>query len=286
MKSIAIALAFTTACAAPPAEDVTVQGLKSLNGKSLNGTSLNGTSLNGKSLNGTSLNGVSLEGAPLDLSVVGSTWVGTASNGVTVPLRIDAATSSGTLNFYTVSYQTSTGWSPLCVDATGLPVAAIAVPGTWDATASYAASSTSFTFACRFKSIAKCVEMGYVPWIGYADYMAGCVRLLRADYCGTGVSYTADGTLINLYDSAGIQLDTEMWGAEAEWTPAGARCVNVGNSRFANVAPSQAPPCFKTLSKGNGCGDFADGGLLIDELPPPTYTNTNASTTSMTTAVH
>jgi len=248
----------------------------SLNGTSLNGTSLNGTSLNGTSLNGTSLNGTSLNGTSLNgTSLVGSSWSGTTSNGATVKLRVDKATQGAGTNadvwFYSVSFQTSTGWSPLCgVDASGIPVQAIAVPGVWTGTANnYASSATQFTWACRAKTVAKCVELGYKPWKSLSNQLASCVRLLRADYCGTGVSYTKDGTLLNLYDNVGVQADAEAWGLEAGWGPSGATCLsNAADTRFI-ILKTTVPPCFATLkAKTTSCGFTTTGTYLLDELSP------------------
>jgi len=134
--------------------------------------------------------------------------------------------------------------------------------------ASYSSSSTQFTFACRGKSIAKCVELGYKTYKGYANQMAACVRLLRADYCGTGVSYTADGTLLNLFDNLGIQKDTELWTPEAEWKTTGARCItDRGRLRFQQQGIA-IPSCINNLTQDILCGrSFATGSLLIDELP-------------------
>jgi len=245
----------------------------SLNGTSLNGTSLNGTSLNGTSVNGTSLNGTSLNGTSLNgTTTVGSTWTGTASNGVGVNLRIDAAAQGTGTNsdlwFYKVSYQTSTGWSPLCgVDASKVPIQAVAVAGMWAGAANaYAATTAQFTWACRLKTVAKCVELGYKTWKGYTNQMTSCVRMLRGDYCGTGVSYTRDGQLLNVYDSVGVQADTEAWQLEAGWTPNGAMCVaDAAYTRF-SILGLATPPCFpKLLVKA--C-TFAGGALLLDELSP------------------
>jgi hypothetical protein len=292
-KSILYTALLLSACAVYDEEtlDDTVQEVTSANGISLNGISLNGISLNGISLNGISLNGISLNGtsssgtsisgvsssgAPLSTaSVAGSTWNATASNGTMVKLRIDSAVvgtgTSADLWFYKVSYQTSSGWSPLCgLDGAGLPVQAISVAGVWitagSDTASYTSSSTQFTFACRGKTIAKCVELGYKTFKGRTNQMTSCVRLLRGDYCGTGAAYTVDGTSVNLYDNIGVQTDTQSWTLEAEWTPTGARCVNSNNLARYNLALARDPKCVKPI-KTSTCGStFANGAVLIDEL--------------------
>ncbi|MDQ3369237.1 MAG: ADYC domain-containing protein [Myxococcota bacterium] len=247
----------------------------SLNGVSLNGVSLNGVSLNGVSLNGVSLNGVSLNGTRTDnsehitLSSVGPQLVAALSNGTTLQLRIDAATQLTGENSdvwsYAVSYETADGWQPLC------SAGALAVDGTWNTErgvptgGAYTASGENFTFACRNRTIAKCVELGYKTWNGRTTELATCVRLLRGDFCGDGTPYTVDGTTLNLYDNVGIQFDTNSWMVEAEWSPAGALCITKPRyTRFEQLGfkPTCALEKLKDL-----CGNFNSGAVLIDELP-------------------
>jgi len=273
-------------------QDVDSTNGTSLNGTSLNGTSLNGTSLNGTSLNGTSLNGTSLNGSSITgntttgpvlsgIGPVGSTWtapIATLTGTTNLSLRIDSALQGTGTNadlwFYGVSYQNAAGWQPLCgLDGSGVPVKAVPVAGTWKAVsgdlAAYGASTTLYTWACRAKTVAKCVELGYKTWLGYSTQLQTCVRLLRADFCGTGVSYTVDGTLLNLFDGVGVQRDTETWAAEAEWTPTGARCINSNNLARYSLAVQKDPKCVKPL-KTTTCGTsgFAGGAIMIDELAP------------------
>jgi hypothetical protein len=295
MKPLAtILLLASTGCAVdlvgddPPSSIVSSVGqdLESPNGTSLNGTSLNGTSLNGTSLNGNTLGASAVSGkssggqtilansttAPpwTGSGLVGSTWTGTASpSGVTVNLRIDSAvqgTGSNTdLWYYGVSYQNSSGWQPLCgLDGSGNPIKAGTVSGTWNqTTAAYTTSTTQFSLVCQAKSIEKCIEMGYKNYKGYSNQLLSCVRLLRADYCGTGTSYTVDGTLINLYDNVGVQADTENWTMEAAWNTSGATCIKSGISgRWVNTGTT--PPCL-TAKSTTTCGSSWTGVFLMDE---------------------
>ena len=283
-------------------QDVLSPNGKSLNGISLNGISLNGKSLNGKSLNGISLNGKSLNGVTLTASsvsgpplsganLVGSTWTGTASDGSTVALRIDSATAGAAPNaelwFYGMSYQTTTGWQPLCgLDVDGKAVLALSVAGVWTATASdlahYTASTTQFTLACRATTVAKCVELGYKTYKGYTSQLASCVRLLRGDYCGTGSAYTTDGNLLNLFDNVGVQADTEAWSPEAEWTPDGAQCVNSKNAARYELVLSSDPWCVRHAETATCGTTFKNGTVLIDELSPSVVTAIDSQTTDQT----
>jgi hypothetical protein len=261
----------------------------SLNGVSLNGVSLNGVSLNGVSLNGVSLNGVSLNGTQLTgvktgqavsgSAFVGTLWTGTLSNGSAMTLRIDSATTGAAPNtdvwMYGVSYQTSAGWAPLCGSSS---VLTIPVKGTWNygqgvvGGGSYTADATKVTFGCRGTAIAKCVEWGYKPWktvgtTSLQNHHVACTRMVRGDYCGNGTPGTVNGTPIDIYDGLGIQLDTEGWDVDAEWTPAGARCVSKKKYTRATLSGEKIPVCLSAL-KTDTCGDvthFATGTLLVDE---------------------
>jgi hypothetical protein len=253
----------------------------SLNGVSLNGVSLNGVSLNGVSLNGVSLNGVSLNGADL----VGSIWQGTLSSGVSLPLRIDSVQPGTAPNadvlFYGVSYSTQTGWTRLCGnEPDSTPVLAVPVAGVWNygsdvpGGGAYTADSSQFTFGCRHNVIAKCVEMGYKPWKtlpsgtgSLRDHHVACTRAMRADYCGDGEVFTINGTLIDIYDNIGVQLQTQpSWILEAEWTTAGARCMGPEGAPRFYLVQQKKPDCYKALIS-NLCGspaDFQVGALLMD----------------------
>jgi hypothetical protein len=52
--------------------------------------------------------------------------------------------------------------------------------------------------------------------------------MARADYCGNGTSHTRDGTMIDMYDTIGIQKSESGsdFFFEAAWTPEGAYCVS------------------------------------------------------------
>jgi hypothetical protein len=269
-----------------PLNGVSLNGV-SLNGVSLNGVSLNGVSLNGVSLNGVSLNGVSLNGTSLagtrsdtgealTLPVGGVGFTGLLSNGATIALHVDGAApltgANSDITAYTISYATDAGTFPLCDGANE----ALALAGTWSTQAGVpgggAYTAADLTFACRGKTIAKCVELGYKQARGYQTQLESCVRALRGDYCGDGTPYTVTGHLVNLFDSAGVQTDTELlWVPEAEWTPAGARCISSKReTRF--YENGLVPTCLlkktKTLSVTTSCAtSFSGGAALITELP-------------------
>src|SRR4029079_7056948 len=201
---------------------ISVNGI-SVNGISVNGISVNGISMNGISVNGISVNGISVTGTAVNgISVNGTDFIGARmfaqlSNGDSLELRVDDIAPLDGANSdvlaYAVSASVDSGWVPLCgYDTDGSVKRALAVPGTWNlTTGAWSDDGQAFSFACRKASVAKCVEFGYKTWDGFADHQHACVRMLRADYCGDGVPHTITGTLINLYDNAGVQADTESW---------------------------------------------------------------------------
>ena len=267
-----------------------------------NGVSLNGVSLNGVSLNGTSLSGVTLQSSRLvgwksgrylsASEFATSIFNGTLSNGQTIKVRVDSVATGASPNtdtyMYGVSYQTSTGWSKLCgADTSGNAILAIAMPGTFNSGwgvaggGSYTADASQFTFGCRGFALAKCVELGYKYWKALPsdssktllNHTVACTRMLRADYCGDGASWTLNGTPINLYDGQGIQADSQLlWPFEAEWGPGGASCVSSTSTlRWKNMSAT-APACI-AAKKSLTCGvltHFATSSttLLMDEYNP------------------
>jgi hypothetical protein len=266
------------------------QTLISPNGRTLTGISPDLISPNGVSLNGIDPIGFSANGAPISITISGpplsgpdlvdSIWTGKLSDGTTAQLRVDEALQGSGANRDVWSYRFAISigdeWRSLCADTSDYHQFADSVGGTWNPAigvpggGAYDASAPQFSLACRGSSIAKCVEFGYKPWTGHADELAACVRALRADYCGNGSSYTVDGTLVNIFDDAGIQPDSAAWVPEAEWTPNGAVCIsNPTDTRFSQDARVR-PSCYpQTLKPKNSCGSgFAGAVVVITELAP------------------
>jgi len=154
-------------------------------------------------------------------------------------------------------------WTPLCRDSEGEPTRALLIDGAWDRTSGerIASGLESATFACRDAALAKCVELGYRPskelgGESLEDVHQACTRMIRADYCGDATSHTVNGTPIHVLDQLGVQLqDLVMdYSVEAEWGPDGATCLNLENTRIADIELDCAPP---------PCGEsFASGGVL------------------------
>jgi len=137
-------------------------------------------------------------------------------------------------------------WQPACYTEQGVADQALMLSNRWDLKTGNRLDQPNFiTFACRDYSLGKCARMGYRPWakgqsctgavprrtctdLALVDHHQSCVRMMRADYCGNGKSYTVNGTTIDIYDylNPPIQVPETSWDIEARWVTTGAICIN------------------------------------------------------------
>lgn len=126
---------------------------------------------------------------------------------------------------------------------------AMAIPGGFGARGEYVAASADaafFSFSCMSGVIAKCLRWRYSAG---EDLFLACVRAARADFCGTGRSFTCPGTKVDVIDQAGRHLraqDPTGQVLEADWDRDGAVCL--GQPRTP------------------GCGDPAARRRLLEEI--------------------
>ena len=276
-----------------------------LNGANLNGANLNGSALDAMlmsvnyasarrgDLREQTLDRVWLQGSMLQGSLgrrelsgfdfTGVQLSGNLGSGQQVALRVDGVQqgsgSDSDVWSYRVSYfnATESRWDPICRKADGSPAGAIPVQGRWDyrqgvpGGGSRVDDPSVFTFGCEGAAIAKCVRFGYKPWksasgVSLAEHHQACTRLVRADFCGDGASYTVDGQWVNVFDRSGVQEDTENWLVEAEWDADGARCFS------AHTRAQRQVRCAESRKQAI-CGarqSFRHGALLMSEVPPGT----------------
>ena len=212
-----------------------------LNGTFLNGVRFNGVRFNGVRFNGVRFNGTSLEGTPENESITVSD-IGFAGADMDAVLGDSSATSVRIVSISTtdvpgaLSYEIESGGENVCGSS---GAKALLVPGKWNyLTGGLSEDADHFTVACRGAAIAKCAEWGYRDLDNWSETNGGnthtvagtyfheaCTRMVRADYCGDGHAHTATGTLIDVYDTAGIQEESTSLALEAEWSASGATCV-------------------------------------------------------------
>ncbi len=180
-------------------------------------------------------------------------------------------------------------WYPLCEG--GSP--AIPIPNYWDEkTGKRIDKKDVFTFACTTGVLAHCVQWGYRPWatseqcyeykhgkktkkfcwdVPLKEYHQACTRMARADYCGTGESWTVPGTPIDIYDGLDPQIETSEtnWPVEAEWTPFGATCLDDIRQQGWK-AQGKYPKCKWPLAqKKSDCGELTNyRAMLVSKFEP------------------
>ncbi|MFP2912751.1 ADYC domain-containing protein [Pyxidicoccus sp. 3LFB2] len=276
---------------------------RNLNGRNLNGRNLNSSELgqalvsvnlagvraassvddpmSSVWLQGSVFHGFNAGQAISGTAFLGARFVGNLGDGQTVDLRVDSIQPGTQANADVWSYRVSFldtvdgVWKPACPAADGSALDAIPVGGRWNYQQGVAGGGariddpTVFTFACEDAAIAKCVRFGYRPWAttadgrSLADHHQACTRMVRADFCGDGTSHTVDGSWVNLYDTAGVQQDTEAWLLEAEWNAEGALCSTASTRAGQQVSCPNKPQ----LSACGQVGHFRTGTLLMSEVP-------------------
>ncbi len=104
--------------------------------------------------------------------------------------------------------------------------------------------------------------------VSLADYHEACTRMIRADYCGDGTSFTKDGTLIDMGDGVGVQsfetVSRPSFAFEAVWGPNGATCVS--KTRY---PLTQVPSCLADRL-ADSCDDMVaaterSGGVVLSK---------------------
>ncbi|MCG8424718.1 MAG: hypothetical protein MJE77_43060 [Proteobacteria bacterium] len=141
---------------------------------------------------------------------------------------------------YTSSDDPST-WQNACdEDARGYKKG-LFVDGRWNHDGSFAARG--YTFSCTGGVIAKCVRgWGYKPWkklrsrdgheINLQRLHQTCMRAARADYCGDGLSYTLNNTLIDMFDVYGFNVRDKSSGFSPEATFSERGALSVRRTRW------------------------------------------------------
>jgi hypothetical protein len=167
-------------------------------------------------------------------------------------------THTGNTFLYTLEQNVdNTGsWQLACpVDLNGRR-AAIPLDDIWDKNGTRNSSAPLFTLGCTTGAIARCYRLGYRPWLtGLGNLKIThwtCTRIIRADYCGDGVSHTINGTQVNLWDNLTPPIQAHgMTPAgmtfEAAWGQNGAICFSharwsLGGSVVAAACPNRLMP--------------------------------------------
>jgi len=103
--------------------------------------------------------------------------------------------------------------------------------GVWASeTGTIASNSRLITLACLSGAVGKAGLWGYPPWVSHDGVRTGlqqlqaATRAIRADFCGNGVSNTADGTPLQVRDRYFNQFFDPIEPTESVWTTNGSVC--------------------------------------------------------------
>ncbi|MFY0532351.1 ADYC domain-containing protein [Nannocystis pusilla] len=97
--------------------------------------------------------------------------------------------------------------------------------------------SNTLYLACTSGAVGKAVQWGYKPWERPIDEFEVATRMVRADYCFDGTSYTQTGTHLQIKDK--YQINTFLRSddpTEAVWSKSGVRCINTPQRHLHRVA--------------------------------------------------
>jgi hypothetical protein len=101
-----------------------------------------------------------------------------------------------------------------------------------------------FTIGCAGSAAAKLSLLGYAPQAGGSTVAQrqATLKMITADYCGNGHSYTVNGTPITWENVSGTVQSSGAADVEAVWTDKGALCLDKTRISGAQVACS-IPSC-------------------------------------------
>ena len=160
---------------------------------------------------------------------------------VEVPYTVSTYTAAptGGLPRYTLKYYDGSSYKYVCGTDSVEAAAAVVLDGlTVDKTLGEIDSrADTLYFGCVSGAVGKAPTWGYKPWdLGLADFEA-MVRMVRADYCGDGESWTTPGQAITIEDVWGVNTFAASAGAtEGIWGPDGLLCLDT--PRYASVDPA------------------------------------------------
>lgn len=139
-------------------------------------------------------------------------------------------------------------WRPVCEPDTQGRRAAAVLAGSLSRDGRFTADPGRLSIACSSGALGKCLLAGYAPVGDGAPRFQACLRMIRADYCGDGRSWTRNGVPVDLFDTVGIQVsEMPQLPLEAAWGPDGAVCVHHTRVPARLSLPALQDACPKAL---------------------------------------
>ncbi len=221
--------------------------------------------------------------------LAGATFEMDGPDGIPLTVRIDAVTPAKerpkTLLHTLSVLQADGSFAAMCeADASGRQ-AGFPVAGAFDAQGRYTRPPGKWFLTCTSGSQAKCILWGYDPATpgprgeDLGPFYQACQNLVRAAYAGDGAAHTRDGTAIDLWDVAGIQIPDTVndpgFAFEAGWGTGGAVCVAhtripevlALDSLLASAPKLRAAPCDEAEARRRGAIIFNRSKVATDASP-------------------
>ncbi len=179
--------------------------------------------------------------------------------------RIAQVNTQGTFHEYLIEYKLPafSNWLPLCEGSNPWAVAlkdvtTVDPAGTWK-------RANTMQFACTKYGVGKAKHWGYDPNINGENAFMAAIRVVTADYCGAGFSFTQDNTQTRYVYAAGQSLAPGA-DVEAGWNQHGVVCLNYGTSRSIYAKSKVKSECGGVLPPACSA-DKARSVLFWSKLP-------------------
>ena len=160
-------------------------------------------------------------------------------------------------------------WIPICKPDSNGECWAIPVKNLVHEWKHWNPSATEITLgiACTSGAIGKCLAWGFDPFADDSvknDECLSCVRMVRADYCGDGISYTISGEIIGfIIPGRKMSRLPNHWVFEAAWGPDGANCVNTARVGYLEEeARKRCPGLWETTCNRDAASKRKDTVIL------------------------
>ena len=189
----------------------------------------------------------------------------------------EIATPSGPILLHDLEIEADGRWQPACdADAAGRRLGS-PVSGRSTGTGSFDPAAPGFEIACTAGAFGKCLLFGYHPWKTSAAapmdrLFRACIRMVRADYCGDGRSWTLNGMAIDIFDRFGVQKadNPPDMVLEAAWSPEGAVCIHHARVPSVGTLDAVLAACPRlSASAGKACTTDATADLFDHSVDSP-----------------
>lgn len=135
------------------------------------------------------------------------------------------------------------------------------------ATGAMTGRANTLYLACVSGAVGKATTWGYTPWaLGVAGFEAA-VRMVRADYCGDGTSWTKPGEAILIDDAWDVHAAVKgKYAVEALWGTEGALCLRT--PRLAGLAADDVECGGAPLPVCGPTADLDGAALMRTRVSP------------------